>query len=65
MDLLENDAHFFLHLTYSNKFFCHSSYREITVQFNADVSDGLQWKFIPTQRQVCSYKHSKIHYITS
>ncbi|KAJ9552054.1 hypothetical protein OSB04_016099 [Centaurea solstitialis] len=27
-------------------------YREITVQFNADVSDGMPWKFIPTQREV-------------
>ncbi|KAK9094478.1 hypothetical protein Scep_025947 [Stephania cephalantha] len=27
-------------------------YREIVVQFNADVADGLQWKFIPTQREV-------------
>ncbi|CAM8979220.1 unnamed protein product [Rhodiola kirilowii] len=26
--------------------------REITVQFNADVADGMQWKFIPTQREV-------------
>ncbi|KAK9094459.1 hypothetical protein Scep_025928 [Stephania cephalantha] len=26
--------------------------REIVVQFNADVADGLQWKFIPTQREV-------------
>ncbi|EPS69466.1 hypothetical protein M569_05299, partial [Genlisea aurea] len=26
--------------------------REIVVQFNADVADGMPWKFIPTQRQV-------------
>ncbi|KAL5539264.1 hypothetical protein UlMin_045829 [Ulmus minor] len=26
--------------------------REIIVQFNADVADGMQWKFIPTQREV-------------
>ncbi|KAI3813765.1 hypothetical protein L1987_18498 [Smallanthus sonchifolius] len=26
--------------------------REIVVQFNADVSDGMPWKFIPTQREV-------------
>ena len=29
--------------------------REIVVQFNADVADGMQWKFIPTQREVCFY----------
>ncbi|GLT95802.1 hypothetical protein SLE2022_134640 [Rubroshorea leprosula] len=28
------------------------STREIVVQFNADVSDGMEWKFIPTQREV-------------
>ncbi|KAH0969329.1 hypothetical protein GBA52_028784 [Prunus armeniaca] len=26
--------------------------REIVVQFNADVADGMQWKFIPTQREI-------------
>ncbi|PON98616.1 Cytochrome c oxidase assembly protein CtaG/Cox [Trema orientale] len=26
--------------------------REIVVQFNADVADGMQWRFIPTQREV-------------
>ncbi|KAK0607465.1 hypothetical protein LWI29_015458 [Acer saccharum] len=26
--------------------------REIVVQFNADVADGMQWKFVPTQREV-------------
>ncbi|KAI5660182.1 hypothetical protein M9H77_28975 [Catharanthus roseus] len=26
--------------------------REVVVQFNADVSDGLPWKFVPTQREV-------------
>ncbi|XP_060212328.1 cytochrome c oxidase assembly protein COX11, mitochondrial isoform X2 [Lycium barbarum] len=26
--------------------------REIAVQFNADVADGMPWKFIPTQREV-------------
>ncbi|XP_068640051.1 cytochrome c oxidase assembly protein COX11, mitochondrial isoform X2 [Aristolochia californica] len=26
--------------------------RDIVVQFNADVADGLQWKFTPTQREV-------------
>nr|GMC94763.1 cytochrome C oxidase assembly protein COX11, mitochondrial [Ipomoea batatas] len=28
------------------------STREIVVQFNADVADGMPWKFIPTQREV-------------
>jgi len=27
-------------------------FREIVVQFNADVADGMQWKFIPAQREV-------------
>eukprot|EP00246_Nothoceros_aenigmaticus_P008098 TRINITY_DN2258_c0_g1_i3.p1 TRINITY_DN2258_c0_g1~~TRINITY_DN2258_c0_g1_i3.p1 ORF type:complete len:169 (+),score=21.35 TRINITY_DN2258_c0_g1_i3:246-752(+) len=26
--------------------------RELVVQFNADVSDGLPWKFTPTQREI-------------
>uniref|UniRef100_A0ACD5ZZV2 Uncharacterized protein n=1 Tax=Avena sativa TaxID=4498 RepID=A0ACD5ZZV2_AVESA len=26
--------------------------REIIIQFNADVADGMPWKFIPTQREV-------------
>ncbi|XP_061337110.1 cytochrome c oxidase assembly protein COX11, mitochondrial [Gastrolobium bilobum] len=26
--------------------------REIVVQFNADIADGMQWKFVPTQREV-------------
>lgn len=26
--------------------------RELVVQFNADVADGMPWKFVPTQRQV-------------
>ena len=26
--------------------------RELTVSFNADVSDGLPWKFVPCQRSV-------------
>ncbi|XP_024634984.1 cytochrome c oxidase assembly protein COX11, mitochondrial isoform X1 [Medicago truncatula] len=26
--------------------------REIVVQFNADISDGMPWKFLPTQREV-------------
>ncbi|KAJ7964432.1 Cytochrome c oxidase assembly protein COX11, mitochondrial [Quillaja saponaria] len=26
--------------------------REISVQFNADVADGMPWKFVPTQREV-------------
>lgn len=26
--------------------------RDVTVHFNADVSDSLQWKFYPTQRSV-------------
>ncbi|CAM8948362.1 unnamed protein product [Rhodiola kirilowii] len=30
----------------------HLAHMEITVQFNADVADGMQWKFIPTQREV-------------
>ncbi|RZC73415.1 hypothetical protein C5167_048894 [Papaver somniferum] len=29
-----------------------TSTREIVVQFNADVADGMQWKFTPTQREV-------------
>ncbi|CAM8948361.1 unnamed protein product [Rhodiola kirilowii] len=29
-----------------------TAFGEITVQFNADVADGMQWKFIPTQREV-------------
>ncbi|KAL0783769.1 hypothetical protein Bca101_000014 [Brassica carinata] len=29
-----------------------SSFWEIVVQFNADVADGMQWKFTPTQREV-------------
>uniref|UniRef100_A0A1D1Z7H4 Cytochrome c oxidase assembly protein COX11, mitochondrial n=1 Tax=Anthurium amnicola TaxID=1678845 RepID=A0A1D1Z7H4_9ARAE len=29
-----------------------STSREIVVQFNADVADGMPWKFIPTQREV-------------
>ncbi|KAH9624757.1 hypothetical protein KSS87_003527 [Heliosperma pusillum] len=31
---------------------CFMNFREIVVQFNADVADGMQWKFIPTQREV-------------
>lgn len=26
--------------------------RDLTVSFNADVSDGMNWKFVPTQRSV-------------
>lgn len=26
--------------------------RELVVQFNADVADGMPWKFTPTQREV-------------
>ncbi|XP_020081471.1 cytochrome c oxidase assembly protein COX11, mitochondrial-like [Ananas comosus] len=26
--------------------------RELVVQFNADVADGMPWKFVPTQREV-------------
>ncbi|XP_027336003.1 cytochrome c oxidase assembly protein COX11, mitochondrial isoform X2 [Abrus precatorius] len=26
--------------------------REIVVQFNADIADGMPWKFVPTQREV-------------
>jgi cytochrome c oxidase assembly protein subunit 11 len=26
--------------------------RQITVQFNADVADGMPWKFTPCQREV-------------
>ncbi|KAF3320531.1 cytochrome c oxidase assembly protein ctaG [Carex littledalei] len=29
-----------------------STSREIVVQFNADVADGMPWRFIPTQREV-------------
>ncbi|GAB2278491.1 hypothetical protein Dimus_013172, partial [Dionaea muscipula] len=28
------------------------SRREIVVQFNVDVADGMPWKFVPTQREV-------------
>ncbi|KAK7379209.1 hypothetical protein VNO80_04664 [Phaseolus coccineus] len=28
------------------------STREIVVQFNADIADGMQWKFVPAQREV-------------
>jgi cytochrome c oxidase assembly protein Cox11 len=39
------------------------------VQFNADVADGMQWKFVPTQREVLpftiqythTYKHKNAH----
>jgi hypothetical protein len=27
-------------------------YRELVVQFNADVADGMPWKFTPCQREV-------------
>jgi cytochrome c oxidase assembly protein Cox11 len=26
--------------------------RELVVQFNADVADGMPWKFTPSQREV-------------
>ena len=26
--------------------------RELTVSFNADVTDGMNWRFVPTQRSV-------------
>lgn len=26
--------------------------RQLTVSFNADVSDGMPWKFVPTQRSI-------------
>lgn len=29
-----------------------ASARQLTITFNADVADGLQWKFSPTQRSV-------------
>ncbi|URD86132.1 cytochrome c oxidase assembly protein [Musa troglodytarum] len=29
-----------------------SFYRDLVVQFNADVADGMPWKFTPTQREV-------------
>ncbi|KAK5835585.1 hypothetical protein PVK06_011277 [Gossypium arboreum] len=29
--------------------------REIVVQFNADVADGMPWKFVPTQREAAIY----------
>ena len=44
--------------------------REIVVQFNADVADGMQWKFVPTQREVlpftihihtCMHMHTYAH----
>ncbi|KAL5972569.1 Cytochrome c oxidase assembly protein cox11, mitochondrial [Asimina triloba] len=28
------------------------AYREIVVQFNADIADGMPWKFVPAQREV-------------
>lgn len=31
--------------------------REISVQFNADVADGMPWKFVPTQREVFSFNN--------
>ena len=33
----------------------HYPCREIVVQFNADVADGMPWKFVPTQREVLNY----------
>jgi hypothetical protein len=32
------------------------------VQFNADIADGMPWKFVSTQREVCLYL---IHNLTS
>ena len=41
--------------------------REITISFNADVNDGMPWKFHPTQRSVkvgsgesCRYEVDKM-----
>jgi hypothetical protein len=34
---------------------CCCPYREIVVQFNADVADGMPWKFVPTQREVLPF----------
>ena len=38
------------------------------MQFNADVADGMQWKFVPTQREVLpftihihTYKNMHMH----
>ncbi|KAF3785574.1 Cytochrome c oxidase assembly protein [Nymphaea thermarum] len=37
-----------------NRLFSHSplGLKVLTVQFNADVADGMSWKFVPTQREV-------------
>ena len=36
--------------------------RQITVSFNADVNDGMPWKFQPTQRSVkVRRQHSWVH----
>jgi len=32
--------------------------REVTVSFNADVADGMPWRFIPAQRSVKACYHS-------
>ncbi|CAN6804859.1 unnamed protein product [Brassica oleracea var. botrytis] len=38
--------------TVEEKIARHSESGTIVVQFNADVADGMQWKFTPTQREV-------------
>ncbi|KAI7995810.1 DNA topoisomerase 2 [Camellia lanceoleosa] len=40
-------------------FYSASSVLEIVVQFNADVADGMQWKFVPTQREDHDGSHIK------
>ena len=38
--------------TYNAEMEAAAAARDLTVNFNADVSDSLQWKFYPTQRSV-------------
>lgn len=38
--------------TYNAEMEAAAAARDLTVHFNADVSDSLQWKFFPTQRSV-------------
>ena len=42
---------------------CHmqaAAARELTVSFNADVADGMPWRFVPAQRsvKVCTSRES-------
>lgn len=38
--------------------------RTITVSFNADVSDGMPWRFVPAQRSVKVSKHRLMNALT-